>query len=252
MTGRFAGKVALVTGASSGIGRASAIAFAREGAKVVVSDIVDESKDETVPAIKAAGGEAIYVQADVSKATDVERLINVAVRTFGRLDCAHNNAGIFGNFAPTADCTEENWDRVVNTNLKGCWLCMKYEIPQMLKQGGGAIVNTSSFAGLYGSPAAPAYCASKGGIVQVTRTAALEYATAGIRINAVCPGSIRTPLVESLIAAGYPETQMAANHPVNRIGEPHEIAEAVLWLCSDAASFVTGVPMPVDGGWSAM
>ncbi|TAK36727.1 MAG: SDR family oxidoreductase [Chloroflexota bacterium] len=249
MTGRFAGKVALVTGASSGIGRASALAFAREGAKVVVADIVDEERDETVSAIKAAGGEAIFVQTDVSKAAEVEVLIDKAVQTFGRLDYAHNNAGIEGIIAPTADCTEENWDRVITTTLKGVWLCMKYEIPQMLKQGGGAIVNTASVAGLIGFPGLPAYGAAKGGIVQVTRTAALEYATAGIRVNAVCPGGVRTPMLQRFKdLTGQTEEQMGALDPMQRVAAPEEIAEAAIWLCSDAASFVTGVPMPVDGG----
>jgi NAD(P)-dependent dehydrogenase (short-subunit alcohol dehydrogenase family) len=252
MTKQFGGKVALVTGGSSGIGRAAASAFAGEGANVVVADVLVEGGEETVRMIKEAGGEAIFVKTDVSKATEVEALIKKAVETYGRLDCAINNAGVEGTMAPTADCTEENWDCTININLKGVWLCMKYEIPQMLKQGGGAIVNMASVAGLVGLQGLPAYCASKGGVVQLTRTAALEYARAGIRVNAVCPGVIRTPLVDRLIAA-QPEMEEAltAMEPVGRTGKPEEVAEAVVWLCSDAASFVTGHAMVVDGGFAA-
>ena len=252
MTKQFGGKVALVTGGSSGIGRATASAFAGEGANVVVADVLVEGGGETVRMIKEAGGEAIFVKTDVSKATEVEALIKKIVETYGRLDCAINNAGIEGTMAPTADCTEENWDRTININLKGVWLCMKYEIPQMLKQGGGAIVNMASVAGLVGLQGLPAYCASKGGVVQLTRTAALEYAKAGIRVNAVCPGVIRTPMVDRLIAA-QPEMEEAltAMEPVGRTGKPEEVAEAVVWLCSDSASFVTGHAMAVDGGFIA-
>ena len=243
------GKVALVTGGGSGIGRASALAFAREGAKVVVADVQVKGGEETVRMIKDTGREAIFVKADVSKASDVENLISTAVRTYNRLDCANNNAGIEGVNASTIDCTEENWDRVIDINLKGVWLCMKYEIPQMLKQKGGAIVNTSSVAALVGFRDMPAYCASKGGIIQLTRTAALEYAAKGIRINAVCPGVIRTPMVERVTGGKQEfEAQFIALEPAGRMGTPEEVAEAVVWLCSDAASFVMGHPMVVDGG----
>jgi len=243
------GKVALVTGGSSGIGRATALTFAREGAKVVVVDVVEEGGEETVRLIKAAGGEALFVKTDVSKATEVAAMVNKAVQTYGRLDCAHNNAGIEGGLATTADCNEENWDRVIRINLTGVWLCMHYEIPQMLKQGGGAIVNTASGAGLVGVPRMPAYVASKHGVVGLTRTAALEYAKSGIRVNAVCPGVIDTPMVARATQQrpGMME-RMAAAEPVGRMGKPEEIAEAVVWLCSDAASFVTGHAMSVDGG----
>lgn len=249
MTGTFQGKVALVTGAGSGIGRASALAFAARGAKVVVSDIAAAEGEETVRLVQAAGGEAAFVKADVSRAPDVQALIAAAVKTYGRLDYAHNNAGLEGFAAPTADCTEENWGRVIAVNLTGAWLCLKHEIPQMLAQGGGAIVNTASAAGLVGLKRFPAYAASKHGIVGLTKTAALEYAKAGIRINAVCPGFIQTAMVARQ-AGGRPEVaaQLAAAAPMARLGTPEEVAAAVVWLCSDEAAFVTGHALTVDGG----
>jgi NAD(P)-dependent dehydrogenase (short-subunit alcohol dehydrogenase family) len=252
MAGLVDGKIALVTGGGSGIGRATALAFAREGAKVVVADIIVAGGEETVQMIKAAGGEATFVKADMAKAAEVEAMVQKAVATYGRLDCAHNNAGIEGATGKTADYREEDWDRVIRINLTGVWLCMKYEIPQMLKQGSGAIVNTASDAGLLGVPQMPAYVASKHGVVGLTKTAALEYAKAGIRVNAVCPGVIKTPMVERITSQrpGRAE-RMAAAEPVGRMGRPEEIAEAVVWLCSDAASFVTGLPMSVDGGIAA-
>jgi NAD(P)-dependent dehydrogenase (short-subunit alcohol dehydrogenase family) len=246
------GKVALVTGGGSGIGRSTAIAFAREGARVVVADISVEGGDETVRLIKKSGGSGVFVKADVSKPKEVEALVKKAVDTFGRLDCAFNNAGIEGVQAPTAECTEENWDRTIGINLKGVWLCMRYEISQMLKQGGGAIVNNSSIAGLVGFTNLPAYCASKGGIVQLTKAAALEYAKSNIRVNAVCPGVIKTPMVDRFTKGDKKaEAALAAGEPVGRLGLPEEVAEAVIWLCSEKASFVTGIAMPVDGGWVA-
>jgi len=243
MAGRLESKVALVTGGSSGIGRASALTFAREGAKVVVADVVVAGGEETVGMIKKAGGEALFVKADVSKAVEVEAMVNRAVEAYGRLDCAFNNAGIEGTLVSTVEYPEEDWDRVMAVNLKGVWLCMKYEIPQMLKQGGGAIVNTASALGLVGTGELSAYVASKHGVAGLTKTAALEYAQKGIRVNAVCPGVIHTPMVERLIGgkAEY-EAQVIRAEPVGRKGLPEEIAEAVVWLCSDAASFVTGHP----------
>jgi NAD(P)-dependent dehydrogenase (short-subunit alcohol dehydrogenase family) len=246
---RLDGKIALVTGGSSGIGRAAALAFAREGATVVIADVLIEGSEETVQMIEKSEGQAIFFRTDVSKSDEVEALIKKTAKTYGRLDCAFNNAGIGGGRAATAECTEEEWDRIININLKGVWLCMKYEIPQMLKQGGGAIVNTASVAGLVGFKGTPAYVASKHGVVGLTKAAALEYATSGIRINAVCPGVIRTPMIDRIVAARpQMEKVYTAMHPVGRLGEPEEIAEAVVWLCSDAASFVTGHAMVVDGG----
>jgi NAD(P)-dependent dehydrogenase (short-subunit alcohol dehydrogenase family) len=249
MAGQMKDKVALVTGGSAGIGRAAALAFAREGAKVVVADVQVAGGQETVRLIGDAGGEAVFVRTDVASPAEVQALVEQAVQRYGRLDCAFNNAGIEGTLAPTAECSEENWNRTLEINLKGVWLCMKAEIAQMLKQGGGAIVNTASVAGLVGFQNLPAYCASKGGVVQLTRTAALEYAKMGIRINAVCPGVIRTAMVER-VTGGNPQTeaQFVAMEPVGRMGTPEEVAAAVVWLCSDAASFVTGHPMVVDGG----
>ena len=249
MPGRLDNKIALVTGAGSGIGRATALVFAREGAKVVVSDIVVEGGQETVQQIEAAGGEAIFVKADVSQAADVETLVAKTVETYGRLDCAFNNAGIEGGVKPTIDCTEEEFDRTIAVNLTGVWLCMKYEIQQMLSQGGGTIVNTASAAGLVGFPGLPDYVASKHGVVGLTKTSALEYAKSGIRVNAVCPGVIQTPMVErgAQLSPGFDELAVSME-PVGRFGQPAEIGEAVVWLCSDAASFVTGIPMQVDGG----
>lgn len=252
MAGELEGKVALVTGASAGIGRESALAFASAGARVVVSDVVVDGGEETVERIEAAGGEATFVRADVSQTAEVEALVGRTVETYGRLDCAHNNAGIEGDMAPTADCAEANWDRTIAINLKGVWLCMRYEIPQMLRQGGGVIVNTASVAGLVGFANLPAYVASKHGIAGLTKTAALEYAEQGIRVNAVCPGVIHTAMIDRIVGDdAVAVSQFTALEPVGRMGLPAEVAQVVVWLCSDAASFVTGVAMPVDGGFVA-
>lgn len=243
------GKVALVTGGSSGIGRATALACAREGAKVAVADIGVAGGEETAQLVKDAGGEAIFIKADMTKAADLEAMLNTIVKTYGRLDCAHNNAGIEGGLGKTANYDEAEWDKVIAINLTGVWLCMKYEIPHMLKNGGGSIVNTASAAGLLGVPNMPAYAASKHGVVGLTKTAALEYAKAGIRVNCVCPGIIQTPMVSRLTGErpGMFE-KIATAEPIGRIGKPEEIAESVVWLCSDLASFVTGHAMSVDGG----
>jgi len=250
--GRIEGKVALITGAGSGIGRTTAILFAAEGAMVAVSDVSVDGGEETVRQIRQAGGEAVFVKADVSSATEVENMVSKTVETYGRLDYAVNNAGMEAQPTPTADYTEADFDRTIAVNLKGTWLCLKYEIRQMLGQGAGVVVNVSSIAGLVGVPAMSAYVAAKHGIVGLTRTAALEYGTTGIRVNAVCPSAVRTPLMEQVIA-GMPELgeNMEANHPLGRIGDPKEIAESILWLCSDEASFVTGHALAVDGGYLA-
>jgi NAD(P)-dependent dehydrogenase (short-subunit alcohol dehydrogenase family) len=254
MAGLFNGRVALVTGAASGIGRAAALAFACEGARVVVAEVAVEGGEETVRLIRNAGGEASFVVTDVSKSDEVRFMVQRAVETYGRLDCAFNNAGIEGIEAvgiPFHEYPEEIWDRVVSINLKGVWLCIKAEISQMLQQGGGVIVNTASVYGLVGG-GGPAYGPSKFGVVGLTKTAALAYAQQGIRVNAVCPGAVRTPLLDRVIAR-TPEAKerLRAAEPVGRFGTPEEIAAAVVWLCSEAASFVTGIAMPVDGGWVA-
>jgi NAD(P)-dependent dehydrogenase (short-subunit alcohol dehydrogenase family) len=241
----FEGKVALVTGAASGIGRASSLAFARGGAKVAVADINVDGGEETVRMIEAAGGEALFVRTDVSQAADVAALIESVVQRFGRLDCAHNNAGILGRFAPTADCAEEEFDRTIAINLRGVFLCLKHEIPQMLASGGGAIVNTSSVAGLVAQPGLSAYTASKHGVAGLTKAAAIEYAQHGIRVNAVCPGFIDTPMTAPFSKAR--DYSKDPTLPMRRLGTPEEVAEAVVWLCSDAASYVTGHLLTVDG-----
>jgi NAD(P)-dependent dehydrogenase (short-subunit alcohol dehydrogenase family) len=244
----FEGKVALVTGGASGIGRATALAFAREGAKVVVADMNAEGGEETVRLVQESGGEALCVRCDVSQASDVEGMVNKAVEVYGRLDCAFNNAGV-GVFKSVVECTEEDWDQTMSVNLKGVWLCMKYELLHMFKQGSGAIVNTASAAGLMATQGHAPYTASKHGVVGITKVAALDGAASGIRVNAVCPGGVLTPMLEPLLEA-EPQMKefMKLMHPLRRIGNPEEIAAAVLWLCSDAASFVTGVAFPVDGG----
>jgi NAD(P)-dependent dehydrogenase (short-subunit alcohol dehydrogenase family) len=253
MNDRLAGKITLVTGAGSGIGRASALAFAREGARVIVADVDIEGGEETLAQLRQAGSNGLFVRTDVTDASSVAAMITETVAAYGRLDCAHNNAGIEGPQVPLHEYPVEAWDRVLAVNLTGVWLCMQHEIGQMLRQGGGAIVNTASIQGLIGAVSGIcAYNASKHAVVGLTKTAALEYAKQRIRVNAVCPGFTETPMIERL-EGGDPvlAAQMAAMVPVGRYATAAEIAEAVVWLCSDAASFVTGVAIPIDGGYIA-
>jgi NAD(P)-dependent dehydrogenase (short-subunit alcohol dehydrogenase family) len=247
--GSYAGKVAFVTGAGSGIGRATALAFAREGASVVVSDISEQGNQETVRMIEELDERALAVRCDVTRTGDVKAALDRTVETFGRLDVAFNNAGVEQEEAATAQLAEEVWDRVIDIDLRGVFLCMKHEIPLMLEQGGGAIVNTSSGAGVKGFPLGAAYVAAKHGVIGLTRSAALDYAQANIRINAVCPGIIETQMMDR-VTGDTPEgrQQVISQEPIGRMGKPEEIAEAVLWLCSEAASFVVGHAMVVDGG----
>lgn len=250
----FEGKVVLVTGGAGGIGRTTAIAFAQAGASVVVADRDAAAGQQVAEEIAGLGGRAAFVPVDVTSADDAKRMVAFTVEHFGRLDAAFNNAGIELEAKPTADCDEETFDRVIAVNLKGVWLCMKHEIAQMLAQGGGgAIVNTASVAGLVGAPLMPAYCASKHGVVGLTKAAAAEYGRHKIRVNAVCPGVISTPMMERAFAADpRRQPQVERLHLLKRVGTPEEIANAVLFLCSDAASFVTGHPMAVDGGMVAV
>lgn len=245
----MSGKVALVTGAATGIGRATAIEFAKNGATVVLSDVNTLEGSETAKLISGESGNASFVECDVSKYSDVEALMNQILRTHGRLDAAHNNAAVEGARVPLIDLTEDQWDQVMAVNLKGVWMCMKQEIPQMLEQGGGAIVNTSSVAGLMGMKGSTAYGTAKHGVIGMTKTAALEYADRGVRINAICPGAVRTPMTERLMGSDAEREAMYMSiQPIGRFGTTEEIANLVVWLCSDAASLITGTAIPVDGG----
>jgi NAD(P)-dependent dehydrogenase (short-subunit alcohol dehydrogenase family) len=252
MTTELEGKVGLVTGGTSGIGRDTAVLFAKAGAKVVVAGRREREGNETIELIRAAGGDGLFVKTDVAKAPEVETLVKKVVETFGRLDVAFNNAGIEGVWTSIVNESEEDWDRTFDINLKGVWLCLKYEIRQMLKQkGGGAIVNMASVAGLIGLAGAAAYCASKHGVIGLTKSVALETARTGIRINTVCPAVVETPMADRLYSAPQVNKFVLGLHPVGRFGKPMEIAEAVLWMCSDRASFMTGQSLVLDGGFLA-
>src|SRR4051794_20578751 len=246
----FVGKVAFITGAGGGIGRAAALAFAREGASVVVTDVSEAANQETARIVEEQGGRALAVRCNVAKIDDVKAALDKTAEVFGRLDYAFNNAGIEPRKpAPTADYDLEEWERIIEIDLRGVFLCMKYEIPLILKQGGGAIVNTSSGAGVIGIKGSPAYTAAKHGVIGLTRAAALDYAAQKIRINAVCPGYIDTPMM-GRFTGGTAEgrAKVISEEPIGRMGRPEEIADTVLWLCSDAAGFVVGHPLVVDGG----
>jgi NAD(P)-dependent dehydrogenase (short-subunit alcohol dehydrogenase family) len=250
----FDGKVAVITGAGSGIGRASALAFARAGACVVVSDVDDAGGSETVHQIRGLQHEAHFVKANVTDEAQVAALVEATVERFGRLDYAHNNAGIGAPPAALHHSERSYFDQVLAVNLTGVFLCLKYEARHMLEHGGGAIVNTASLAGLIGFPMNVAYSASKHAVIGVTRTAALEYARSGIRVNAVCPAFVQTPMVDRLVEIGGPRMsleRLASLQPMGRLGTVEEVADAVVWLCSDAASFITGVALPLDGGTTA-
>jgi len=248
--GKLDGKVALITGSGSGIGRATALLFAEEGAKVVVADFVMEGGKETVRMIKEAGGEATFVEADVRRAADVRTMIQKTLDAYGRIDILYNNAGVQGKWVFAGDTPDEEWDRIIDTNLKGVFLGSKYVLPVMLEQGGGVIINTASTAGIVGLPGLPVYCASKAGVIQFTRTMALEYADRNIRVNCICPGGIATPM-SAPPPPGEAGPVFRQPQPMRRFGDPVEIAKAALYLASQDSAFVTGTALTVDGGWTA-
>jgi NAD(P)-dependent dehydrogenase (short-subunit alcohol dehydrogenase family) len=245
---RITGKVAFITGAASDIGRATAVAFAAEGARVAILDRTVDALRETEAAVKVAGGEVLAIACDVSKPKEVEAAVAQAVESFGRIDCAFNNAGVENKAAPLHEINLEEWDRILNINLRGTFVCMKHEIAQMMRQGGGVVVNTSSGAGIRGVAGGASYAASKHGMIGMTTSAALDYAKQNIRVNCVLPGNIATPMMDRFTGG---DIQKAIDlEPVGRLGKPEEIAEAVLWMCSDLGGFVTGASIAVDGGWS--
>jgi NAD(P)-dependent dehydrogenase (short-subunit alcohol dehydrogenase family) len=251
-TGDLGGKVAIVTGAGSGIGRGTARAFAAAGARVVVADINRSAGAETVELIRADGGEAMSIECDVTSECSVTAMVEATVHEFGRLDVAHNNAGIAPGMESTVAITKETWDKVIATNLTGVWLCMKYQIPAMIRTGGGAIVNTASAAGLVAFPNRAAYVASKHGLIGLTKAAAVENASKGVRVNAICPWVVATPLVEDKVAQGLLDLgQLGASTPIGRIADLDEICSVVLWLSSSAASYVTSAVVPIDGAMAA-
>jgi NAD(P)-dependent dehydrogenase (short-subunit alcohol dehydrogenase family) len=252
MTTGLEGKVALVTGGTSGIGRETAILFAKAGAKVVVAGRRELEGQQTIELIRATGADGLFVKADVSKASEVETLVQKTAEEFGRLDVAFNNAGIEGVWVPIVRQSEKDFDRTIDINLKAVWLCLKYEIRQMLKQGGGgAIVNTASITGLVGLAGAAAYSASKHGVIGLTKAAALETVRNGIRVNAVCPAAIETAMADRIFGAPAVHKYVLSCHPIGRFGRPAEVAEAVVWMCSDRASFMTGQSLVLDGGFLA-
>ncbi|HXG20272.1 MAG TPA: glucose 1-dehydrogenase [Methylomirabilota bacterium] len=247
---RLKNRVALITGGASGIGRATCVLFAREGAKVMVADYAAEGGNETVRQIKAAGGDAAFVRVDVSKSAEVQNMIVTTVKTYGRVDILFNNAGIEGPSAKLANYKEEDWDRVIAIDLTAVYLGMKYVIPEMIKQGGGVIISTASVAGLVGFPGSGAYAAAKAGVINLTRMAALEYADKNIRVNCICPGIIDTPMVDRVVG-GRPKERVVKAEPIGRLGKPEDIANAALFLASDESSFATGAPFVIDGGYVA-
>jgi len=247
---RLKGKVAIVTGGGSGIGRATCLLFAREGAKVVVADYVAEGGNETVRQISAANGQAVFVQADVSKSADVQNMIGATIRNYGRVDVLFNNAGIEGPSTKLGNLKEEDWDRVIAIDLTSVYLGIKYVLPEMIKQGGGVILSTASVAGLVGFQGSGAYAAAKAGVINLTRLAALEYADKNIRVNCICPGVIETPMVERVMG-GRPREKVVRTEPIGRLGRPEDIANAALFLASDESSFATGAPFIIDGGYVA-